>query len=185
MVDAGNDHQRVRGKGHRRGVKGRWRPAHDRQVHLVAGQQAIHRVAVVDQQADTYVGVRLAKLRQQPGREIFGRTDNGDGDASALQPFQRQQCLIGVFQRLQDLARVFEQDFACFGKKDAFADAFEEQRPADLLQLLDLQRDGGVRQMQALGSAGKRKMAGGDREDLQLADCGVSHRLVFVYQIRQ
>jgi hypothetical protein len=73
-----------------------------------------------------------------------------------------------------------EQDFACLGKKNALADPFEQQGAADLLQLLDLQRDGGVRQMQVLGRARKREMAGGHREDLELTDGGVSHRLAFL-----
>jgi len=85
------------------------------------------------------VGLRLAKLGQQSRREIFGSTGHGDGNASALQSLQGEQRLIRFLQRLQNLTRMAEQNFASLGQEDALADPFEQQGAADFLELLDLQ----------------------------------------------
>ncbi len=180
MRNTGDDDQRMRCKGDSHRVEFCRRTPHDGQIDLVAGEQASHRIAIVDQQPDPYVRVGFTELSQQARRKVLGSARHSDRDSPALEAFQRQQRLIRLPQRLQDLTRMVEQDLAGLGQKDTLANPFEQQGPADLLQLLDLQRDGRVRQMQVFGCACKRQMAGGYREDLKLTDGGVSHRLSFV-----
>lgn len=48
-----------------------------------------------------------------------------------------------------------EQNLARFGQEDPLANPLEQQRTADLLELLDLQRDRRMRQMQLLRCPGK------------------------------
>jgi len=70
---------------------------------------------------------------------------------------------------------VGEQNLARFGQEDPLANPLEQQRTADLLELLDLQRDRRMRQMQLLRCPGKGEVARGDRENLELAYGSVSH----------
>jgi len=80
---------------------------------------------------------------------------------------------------------VSQQDFASFGEKYPLANSLEEQRAAHVLELLDLQGYRRMRQVQLLRCPGKGQMACGDREDLELAYRGISHRLAFIKQTSQ
>ena len=172
MRGAGDEHQRVRRQHRRLDVEVGRRPAHDGEVDRVAGEQAMHGFAVVDQEAQADFRVDRAELRQERRREVLGGAHRGDGNATAAT--QCGQRLVGFVERALDAGDLFDQHFAGLGEEDALADAFEQLAAGDFLELPDLQRDRRLREVQFLGGAREGQPPGGDGEDLQLAQGGVT-----------
>ena len=64
------------------------------------------------------------------------------------------------------------------GEKDLFPQLFGEPHPQDGLDSPHLHRDGGLREVQFLGRAGKRKMAGHRIKHPELAQRQSAHEYV-------
>jgi hypothetical protein len=175
VVDWRHEHVRVRREG--LGARGQLlgRPAHDGDVHLVALQHLHQLLAVAHLQPDFHARVLVLELRQQRWQEVLGGADHADGQLPGLHLLEARGRVLGVLERGQHLARVDQHVLARGGERHLPPRAFE-QRQADVpLQLLDLHRDRGRREVQGLGRAREAEVAGHLVEHPQLAEGGVLH----------
>ena len=162
-------HQRIFHEGFGAHVRALRRLAHDGEVGDVLGELLDDGIAVGDGQADLYLGMCLDEFRQQLRHEIVGGADHGDVQVAALQPFHFVEHRFHFLHQLQHRARIVQQFVAGRREMQLFAGLLEQRQAHRTLRLLDLHRNGGLRQIQFRRRARMIKMAGYAFEDLQLA----------------
>ena len=171
---------RVRGERLGAGVELARRPAHHREVHLVALELADQRLAVAERQAQVDARVLLAETRQQARQEVLGGADHADHQRAAGEAPQPGDRRVGLAQRGEHPLGVDDQVLAHRGQRDRAPDPVE-QRQADVgLELLQLHRNRRRGEVQLLGGPGDAGVPGDGDEDPQLAHAGVFHS-VFSY----
>jgi hypothetical protein len=144
--------------------------AHHGEVDGVVLELLQQALAVADRELNLDAGMRLRELGEQAGHEVFGGADQADRQLAGLGTEQALQVGLGVLDFAEHAQRVVHQQITGIGQRDAAPQAFEQRQADVVLELLELHRDGRRRQVQLLGGAGVAEVAGGDDEDLQLAE---------------
>ena len=151
------------------------RLAHHREVDEVVVQAADQLVAVAHSQRDLHGAVARAELREQRGKEVVTGADDADVEHPAFDAAQRGELLACGVQLREHRGRRTQQRRACLRQMQPPPDAVKERLPGLALELRDLDRDRGRREVQLRRRARERKMRCGGREHLELAQRGVSH----------
>jgi hypothetical protein len=105
---------------------------------------------------------------EQLGREVLRGADHGDVQLAAAGPLQRVDRLVRLAQQLLDRPRI-ARDLAAGGRElEATPDVLEERQSHLVLELPQLERHGGLRQVHLGGRAPEMQVARGTLEDLEL-----------------
>ena len=130
------------------------------------GEQAF---AVVDREVERHALVPADELDQQARQEVVAGADRGDVEAAAGDALVLRHRVLGDLELLDDRAHDAEQVGTGGGEVGLLADLLEEGDAGVLLELPDLARDRGLRQVQLFGSACEAQVPGDRREHLELA----------------
>jgi hypothetical protein len=174
VVMTGHDHQRIGCEGIDFDVGQLLRDmADDVQVVFVARQACQHPVVVVDFEREFDIGVLACELAEDAGRQVLGGGDRGKAQPAALESAEIRQLDFEVGQGAQNFPAGVVELTADLGGEGFSPHLFEQGQSHRIGELLDLNRDGGLRQVELFCRVGETAQTDDRLEHLQLAERGV------------
>ena len=146
-----------------------WRTAHDRDIEIVAAQRGADFLPVADRKGDVDIRVTFGKSGDRERHEIFRGADSADRDTPGGFPRHHVQRGLGGGDGGLDPLRQRQHLAAGIGQQHAVAGALDQRQACQRLQVADLQRHCGLRQMKLFRGCGDRAVLMHGRQRAQLA----------------
>jgi hypothetical protein len=153
----------------------RRRMAHHRKIDSMVGEAFEELVAIAHGEAHADARMQVAESSEQPRKEIVARVDHRDVEDSALHGREARDRLLGAADVGEDVACACEDLLARLGEPQPAPGALEELGIRVALELADLDRDRGRREVQLLGRARERQVPRRAFENAKLPEGRVLH----------
>jgi hypothetical protein len=117
--------------------------------------------------ADLNAGMGSAEFRQRGKQRVDGAFIDAEREFAAFQAFQFGEAFFYFVAQVDEALGVFKEQGAGIGHAYGAGATHKERLAKVIFQFANGQADGGLRAVEALGSAGEAALLGDHQKDLQ------------------